>query len=205
MFSDTWYPADDQQLSGYNLTFPHRPAAFPTNLPRGNHLPLSGYLIPFTSLLHDDSDGHAPHTIPRSTPIQACLPALNQRPLSRKSPLIRATYETPPIWLGIRDTSHTPILLQDTGVQAREGGKKRIALIERGGCDFAMKVYAAQERGAGAVIVGDMAIQGEGREEGLGRKGGLITMFSPGRCFITNGRSWLPVDKRVRHLLVLGS
>ncbi|ORY34630.1 hypothetical protein BCR39DRAFT_513675 [Naematelia encephala] len=54
-----------------------------------------------------------------------------------------------------------------------------IALIERGGCDFATKVRAAQERGAAGVIVGDMkAREGETREEGL-RRGGLITMFHP--------------------------
>jgi hypothetical protein len=55
-----------------------------------------------------------------------------------------------------------------------------IALIERGGCDFATKVRAAQERGAGGVIVGDgMARPGETEEEGRERES-LITMFSPG-------------------------
>ena len=55
-----------------------------------------------------------------------------------------------------------------------------VALIERGGCDFATKVRAAQERGAGAVVVGDgMASQGETLEEGRAREN-LITMFSPG-------------------------
>ncbi|WVR07915.1 hypothetical protein IAU60_004958 [Kwoniella sp. DSM 27419] len=60
-----------------------------------------------------------------------------------------------------------------------EGGGTRIVLIERGGCDFATKVRAAQERGAGAVIVGDgIARKGETDEEGR-RRESLITMFSP--------------------------
>jgi hypothetical protein len=54
-----------------------------------------------------------------------------------------------------------------------------IALVERGGCDFATKVLAAQERGAAAVIVGDsVAHPGETDEEGRAREN-LITMFSP--------------------------
>ena len=56
----------------------------------------------------------------------------------------------------------------------------KIALVERGGCDFATKVRAAQERGAGGVVVGDtIAREGESEEEGRERRG-LITMFSPG-------------------------
>lgn len=55
-----------------------------------------------------------------------------------------------------------------------------IALVERGECDFASKVRAAQERGAAGVIVGDMKVrEGETDEEGRTREG-LITMFSPG-------------------------
>lgn len=57
-----------------------------------------------------------------------------------------------------------------------------IALVERGGCDFATKVRAAQERGAAGVIVGDtLARIGETDEEGRERES-LITMFSPGMC-----------------------
>jgi hypothetical protein len=53
-------------------------------------------------------------------------------------------------------------------------------LVERGGCDFAHKIRAAQERGAAAVVVGDGAARiGETDAEGLKREG-LITMFSPG-------------------------
>jgi len=55
-----------------------------------------------------------------------------------------------------------------------------VALIERGGCDFASKVRAAQERGAAAVVVGDgRAFEAETDDEGRLREG-LITMFSPG-------------------------
>jgi hypothetical protein len=55
-----------------------------------------------------------------------------------------------------------------------------IALVERGGdCDFATKVYAAQERGAAAVVVGDKKLrQDETDEEGRQREN-LLTMFSP--------------------------
>ncbi|BEI81015.1 hypothetical protein CcaverHIS002_0201750 [Cutaneotrichosporon cavernicola] len=53
-----------------------------------------------------------------------------------------------------------------------------VALVERGGCDFATKVLAAQERGAAAVVVGDSAHPGETDEEGRMREN-LITMFSP--------------------------
>jgi hypothetical protein len=56
----------------------------------------------------------------------------------------------------------------------------KIALVQRGGCDFATKVRAAQERGAAGVIVGDMISHiGETEEEGREREA-LITMFSPG-------------------------
>jgi len=52
--------------------------------------------------------------------------------------------------------------------------------VQRGGCDFATKVRAAQERGAAGVIVGDMISHlGETEEEGRERES-LITMFSPG-------------------------
>ena len=57
-----------------------------------------------------------------------------------------------------------------------------IAFIERGGCDFATKVRAAQERGAAGVIVGDSVARiGESDDEGREREN-LITMFSPGAC-----------------------
>jgi len=54
-----------------------------------------------------------------------------------------------------------------------------IALVERGGCDFATKVRAAQERGVAAVVVGDKKLrEGETDEEGRHRES-LLTMFSP--------------------------
>lgn len=56
----------------------------------------------------------------------------------------------------------------------------KIALVERGGCDFATKIRAAQDRGAASVIVGDTTQRpGETDEEGRERES-LITMFSPG-------------------------
>ena len=61
----------------------------------------------------------------------------------------------------------------------------KIALVERGGCDFATKVRAAQERGAAGVVVGDMIGRpGETDEEGRERES-LITMFSPGMFKLT--------------------
>ncbi|WRT69858.1 uncharacterized protein IL334_006849 [Kwoniella shivajii] len=54
-----------------------------------------------------------------------------------------------------------------------------LVLIERGGCDFATKIRAAQDRGAHAVVVGDsIAHKDENDEEGQ-RRETLITMFSP--------------------------
>lgn len=59
-----------------------------------------------------------------------------------------------------------------------------VALIERGGCDFATKVLAAQERGAAAVVVGDSVFHsGETEEEGRQREN-LITMYSPGELIL---------------------
>ena len=53
------------------------------------------------------------------------------------------------------------------------------ALVERGECDFASKVRAAQERGAAGVVVGDGVLrENESDEEGRKREN-LITMFSP--------------------------
>lgn len=55
-----------------------------------------------------------------------------------------------------------------------------IVLVERGACDFATKIRAAQDRGAAGVIVGDTVQRpGETDEEGRERES-LITMFSPG-------------------------
>ncbi|WWC66042.1 uncharacterized protein I303_108664 [Kwoniella dejecticola CBS 10117] len=60
-----------------------------------------------------------------------------------------------------------------------KGESNRIVLVERGGCDFATKVRAAQDRGVHAVIVGDtISHRGESDQEGRKREG-LITMFSP--------------------------
>lgn len=148
-----------------NITLPHRPAAFPSELPPSTTLPISGILVPFPDLPAPAPSSHSAITIATlvdgegesssptpddlgalaSSPIQACLPA--------HFPPIR--FQTP-------------------------AKPYRIALIERGGCDFATKVRAAQERGAAGVVVGDgVARLGESDEEGRERES-LITMFSPG-------------------------
>lgn len=71
----------------------------------------------------------------------------------------------PPTWPPIRPSPPKPPYV--------------VALVERGDCDFATKVLAAQERGAAAVVVGDgVARAGETDEEGRKREN-LITMYSP--------------------------
>jgi hypothetical protein len=142
------------------MTFPHRPAAFPSQLPHSQRLPSSGWLTRFTSFPSPPSTRDLQTTAigKAALPAQACVPAA---------------------WPPIRWSPPAKI----PGPKHGEHGVK-IALIERGGCDFATKVLAAQERGAGAVIVGDTAAAGETREEGAKRAGGLITMFSPGTLFL---------------------
>ncbi|WWC95673.1 hypothetical protein V866_002538 [Kwoniella sp. B9012] len=72
-----------------------------------------------------------------------------------------------------------PLGLPRPPTHPRPGESYRIALIERGGCDFATKIRAAQDRDAHAVIVGDSVQHpGETDEEGRKRES-LITMFSP--------------------------
>ncbi|GMK56341.1 hypothetical protein CspeluHIS016_0301810 [Cutaneotrichosporon spelunceum] len=122
-------------VDGENITFPHRPAAFPDWLGPSAQLPVAGILRPFTAL--------ATTTESKEPPERGCVtPAW---------PPTRPSYPVPPY---------------------------TIALVERGGCDFAAKVLAAQERGAAAVVVGDSAHPGETDEEGRAREN-LITMFSP--------------------------
>ncbi|OCF39663.1 hypothetical protein I317_06518 [Kwoniella heveanensis CBS 569] len=141
-----------------NISLPHRPAAFPAHVI--NPLPLSGYVTPFASLLNTTTpllqgDDLNEAALLSSIPELACLPP--RSPVGRPS--------SPP----------------DVGGGNRKGDKKvvKIALVERGGCDFATKIRAAQERGAGAVVVGDsVARRGESDEEGR-RRESLITMFSP--------------------------
>lgn len=90
----------------------------------------------------------------------------NNRPLTRPRPDLppqRAC--VPPAWPPIRPSPPKPPYV--------------VALVERGDCDFATKVLAAQERGAAAVVVGDsVARAGETDEEGR-RRENLITMYSP--------------------------
>ncbi|WVO15016.1 hypothetical protein L204_102659 [Cryptococcus depauperatus] len=110
-----------------NVTLPHRPAAFPNHIL--HPLPLTGFVIPFSSLSPASPLGCSPSPISRP-------------PSTPKQPY-------------------------------------KIVLVERGGCDFATKVRAAQQIGAAAVVVGDNAARvGETEDEGR-RREGLITMFSP--------------------------
>ncbi|KAL1412577.1 hypothetical protein Q8F55_000324 [Vanrija albida] len=130
-----------------NVTFPHRPAAFPSFLQPSADLPVAGVLVPFVSLKlpgkHADTEAEA-EAGKHEAPERACLP---------------------PAWPPIRP--HPP------------KAPYTVALVERGGCDFATKVRAAQERGAAAVIVGDSRARAdETDEEGRSREN-LITMFSP--------------------------
>ncbi|ODN85017.1 hypothetical protein L202_00848 [Cryptococcus amylolentus CBS 6039] len=108
-------------------------------------------LLPISGTLVPFSSFPSPRGQP-NTPL-ACLPPLS--PVDRPKPSYPLGEEPP----------------KDEG--------RYIALIERGGCDFATKVRAAQDRGAIAVIVGDSVLRlSETDEEGRKREG-LITMFSP--------------------------
>ncbi|ORX37580.1 hypothetical protein BD324DRAFT_622508 [Kockovaella imperatae] len=138
------------QLAGTqdNVSLPHRPSAFPSQLFPPFTLPISGTLKPFTSFLETSAESdQTPHAKQQDrgtrspSPIQGCV----AQPLGHDRP----SYADD------------------------------IALIERGGCDFARKVRAAQVRGASGVIVGDgPAREGETDQEGRLREN-LITMFSP--------------------------
>jgi len=141
-------------LGKHNLTLPHRPAAFPTQLLPPLTLPLAGTLHPFSFFLN-----YTKNTTQASTPL---FPGAGDTFSSTHNPE-----------LGCLPSSF-PIRFEDPAKPYK------IALVERGGCDFASKVRAAQERGAAAVVVGDgKAFEGESDDEGRLREG-LITMFSPG-------------------------
>ncbi|GFZ49794.1 hypothetical protein JCM24511_07197 [Saitozyma sp. JCM 24511] len=143
-------------LGPLNLTLPHRPAAFPSHLPTNTSLPTHGFLVPFHNLPPLRSTSHHSHFESDGSAIH------DQKPYDWDHPDFACVS---PAWPPIR--FHLP---------ARP---YKIALVERGGCDFAHKIRAAQERGAGAVVVGDGAARiGETDAEGLKREG-LITMFSP--------------------------
>lgn len=150
----------DVQLSkSHNITLPHRPAAFPSQLIPPMTLPLSGILLPFSSMYNStnttNSDSspseiqgvhrHKSPTLPMAfKPELGCVP-----------PSFPTRYEEPPRpW--------------------------KIALVERGECDFASKVRAAQERGAAGVVVGDGKLRDDETEEEGRQRESLITMFSPG-------------------------
>lgn len=156
------------QLGNDNLTLPHRPAAFPSRLFPPTSLPIDGFLVPFSDLPPPIT--RSTITTPRPTSSIEMDPSSQSPSLPSDSTLNLACLAPtfPPIRFETPDRPYT------------------IALVERGGCDFATKVLAAQERGAGAVIVGDTrARMSESDAEGRERDG-LITMFSPGQLIITS-------------------
>ncbi len=147
------------QIGESNLTLPHRPAAFPPHLSPPIALPIQGFLTPFSNL------PRPPSPPPTHSPIHNQNPSAY--PISSDTSNLACIPSTfPPIRCIPSKTPYT------------------IALIERGECDFATKVKAAQERGVSGVIVGDgRSREGESEEEGRGREN-LITMFSPGRSLL---------------------
>lgn len=185
----------------HNISLPHRPAAFPDWLGPSSQLPVEGVLRPFTVLpppkskpkskaeqegggpsvgmrrADGDVDDATHHDIGHASPSgETAASTSGNDNEDAASNGLGATGsrddEAPeracvaPAWPPIRPSYPLPPFT--------------IALIERGGCDFATKVLAAQERGAAAVVVGDsVAHAGETDEEGRTREN-LITMFSPG-------------------------
>lgn len=140
-----------------NITIPHRPAAFPSYLLPEADLPKAGVLVPFQSLPPPN----------KTSPWD--LDDLKRT--DRDDGDLRASLEPPeracvsPAWPPMRPSYPSEPYV--------------IALVERGGCDFAAKVRAAQERGAAAVVVGDKKLRSsETDEEGRHRES-LLTMFSP--------------------------
>lgn len=165
--------ATDGQLGDTNITLPHRPAAFPTFLRPDTELPVNGTMVAFQDLPEPKADLRIRSSTPEwragassgSSAIDSEAHE-NSRLLSRPRsdhPPQRAC--VPPAWPPIRPSPPKAPYV--------------VALVERGDCDFATKVLAAQERGAAAVVVGDgVARSGETDEEGRKREN-LITMYSP--------------------------
>jgi hypothetical protein len=150
-----------------NASFPHRPAAFPAFLPPDSDLPVQGTLVPFVSLpppkksksLSDEDDNDNEDEDDEYEPNPDAWAADTWAAEAPERACV------PRVWPPIRST--TPL------------SPNVIALVERGGCDFATKVRAAQERGAAGVVVGDKKLRdGETDEEGRHRES-LLTMFSP--------------------------
>ena len=148
-----------------NVTLPHRPAAFPSTLFPPFSLPFTGTLKPITELLSADDDNTS---LTQSSYSEDTLGS-EQEAVSLQREHFDLRYATP-----MQACIPAPTSRQQTPMGSI------IALVERGSCDFARKVRAAQVRGAKAVIVGDgKAREAETEEEGKEREN-LITMFSPG-------------------------
>ncbi|KAL7425272.1 hypothetical protein Q5752_000960 [Cryptotrichosporon argae] len=181
-------------LTSDNLTLPHRPAAFPSHL--SAPLPVSGRLVPFTALPSMPPRPGVPSAAKRGLRSGGLLGLFAFDGSGAEQTLAFGTGEE-------NEANAVQGHVEADGNQG-DGGATRaaalalaqacvpplarphrpaalatLALVERGGCDFATKVRAAQDRGARGVIVGDGAARkGETDDEGRHRET-LITMFSP--------------------------
>lgn len=153
-----WLNLGEGAVTFGNTSLPHRPAAFPDWLDEG--LPVRGVLVPFVDLAETKVvDGG-----------EEGSEAEGEQGHATGDEAEKEGVEAP-------ERACVPVFRPRNPPRT-----DRLALVERGGCDFATKVLAAQARGAGAVIVGDSARPHESDREGRTREN-LITMFSPGECF----------------------
>lgn len=174
---------DKTNDTALNISLPHRPSAFPDWLGPNAQLPVDGVLRPFSVLAPPKKltkgleFGGQDGELPEGSARADDAP--ERACVSPTWPPVRPSYPSPPF---------------------------TIALVERGGCDFATKVLAAQERGVAAVVVGDsVAHPGETDEEGRSREN-LITMFSPGEfdLIIVRLRPFTSASRRRHTLSCLG-
>lgn len=167
--------AADYQLGNGNITLAHRPAAFPSFLRPDTELPVNGTLVAFQDLPDPKAERLRPSLVDsdeRSDTGSEVNPDDDEAQDVDEEVLLKSRPDlppqracVPPAWPPIRPSPPQPPFV--------------VALVERGDCDFATKVLAAQERGAAAVVVGDgVARAGESDEEGRKREN-LITMYSP--------------------------
>ena len=165
------------------MTLPHRPAAFPSQLFAPLALPVSGLLLPFSSFLNT-SDPKGTSESP-SNPVDFVADATSG---SQTTGTSAGSYGHSPEYGCI-----PPSLPPRYSIPPAPW---KIALVERGQCDFASKVRAAQERGAAGVVVGDGKLrESETDEEGRKRES-LITMFSPGTSFALDGSLSAQTDEQ---------
>lgn len=158
-----WLNLGEGAVTFENNSLPHRPAAFPDWLSEDHNLPVKGVLVPFVGLGEE----------------QAMVESSNEATVGSSSTADSSS--TVDSSSTAESSSEPPERACVPVFRPREPKMTgQLALVERGGCDFATKVLAAQARGAAAVIVGDsVARAGETDAEGRLREN-LITMFSPG-------------------------